>query len=155
MAHKVRITSEGEEAVASATVETLAQARGVTTGKYECVGAVVSFDLEQTTEQEVAFIEIGYQTTDGTATGATEVAADPDDPTPALTGFHSFSAEPTKGTVFAQRHVPLSGGTAEVYLAAGDGNFLDSATTSRIGVWVTTSAACNAAAELVFEPVAV
>lgn len=144
MSRLVRITAEAEEAVASATVETLLQVRGVTTAKFELAYVTVTADQEATTEIEIGFVEVLYQTSDGTATGATEVPGDPDDPTPQITGFHSFTGtEPTSGSFIDGGHIPLSGGEWSRYWAEGDGPSIDNATSSRIGVRIITSAAIN------------
>lgn len=150
MSRLVAITSEGEEAVVAATVETIVQARGVTTIIPELAELAVSADYEATTELEQVLWEALYQTSDGTATGATEVA-NPGDPTPALTGFQGFSGtEPTSGGVFAQNHFPASGGDGYRYWAEGDGWTLAAATSSRIGLRVTTTVNCNATGALRF-----
>lgn len=145
MSRLIRHSTEGSEALASATAETLVQARGVTTLKFELAKVTVSTDQQPTTEVENVAFRLLYQTTDGTATGATELAGDPDDPTPALTAFHSFSAEPTAGTVIEEGFFPANG-MWEMYWAEGDGPVLDSATTSRIGLEVNASAVVNARA---------
>lgn len=147
MSNLIAHTTEGEEAVAAATVETLVQARGVTTAKFELAEIQVSSDFATDFSGDV-YWELLYQTTDGTATGATEIAADPDDPTPQLTGFHSFSAEPTAGNIVANGHFNCNGGEATRYWAEGDGFVLDSATSSRIGIRATSDKACNMVASM-------
>lgn len=142
MSRLVRSTTEGQEALAAATAETVLQARGVTTAKFELAQFRLSGDQEPTTEVENISWRLLYQTTDGTATGATELQADPDDPTPALTCFHSFSAEPSAGTVIDEGEIPANGEVA-LYNAEGDGIFLENATSSRIGLEVTASATVN------------
>jgi hypothetical protein len=142
MSRLITFTSEGEEAVTTAT-ETIVQARGVTTLVPELAEVSGSCDQEATTEIEVALWEVLYQTTDGTATGATEVPGHPGDPTPALTGFHSFTAEPNAGSIIPTGHAPQPGGEFYRYWADGDGPQLDDATTSRIGLRVTATLAGN------------
>ena len=141
------ITTEGSEAIASATAETVLQLRGVTTLRAEIAEMVVSTDQQPTTEVENVAWRLLYQTTDGTATGATEVAGDPVDPTPALTGFHSFSAEPTAGSVIIEGFFPANQGE-RFYWAQGEGPVIDDATSSRIGLELNASAALNARAAL-------
>lgn len=138
----IRSTTEGEEALAAATAETILQARGVTTAKYELGELTFGGDQEPTTEVENIRWRLLYQTTDGTATGATEVPDEPDDPTPAITLFHSFTAEPTAGNVIASGEIAANGEVYR-YWAEGDGPKLDNATTSRIGLEVTASAVVN------------
>lgn len=145
MSRLIRHTTEGSEALAASTAETVVQARGVTTAKFELALAYVSTDQQPTTELETVGWRLLYQTTDGTGSAATELQADPDDPTPAITAFHSFSAEPTPGTVIAEGFFPANSGEMQ-YLAIGDGIFLDNATTSRIGLELTASAIVNARA---------
>lgn len=153
MSNLVRITTEGEEALASATAETVLQVRGVTTVKWELAELSFGGDQEVTTEIENIQWRLLYQSTDGTATGATEVAGEPDDPTPALTGFHSFSAEPTAGTVIAEGEIPANGEFYR-YWADGDGPKIDNATTSRIGLELTSSAVVNIKAYMAWRPTA-
>jgi len=145
MSRLVRSTTEGQEALAAATAETLLQVRGVTTQKASLAYFRLSADQEATTEIENISWRLLYQSTDGTFTGATEVPGDPDDPTPALTMFHSSAGEPTPGTVIDEGEIPANGETF-TYLADGDGIGLDNATTSRIGLEVTASVICNAKA---------
>lgn len=147
MSRVVRITTEGEEAVAAATAETLLQFRGVTTLKVEVFE--VSLAADYTTDATgVVSWRLMYQSTDGTGSGATEVAGDPDDPTPAITGFTSFSAEPTPSTVIMEGIFNCNGGSDYRYYAEGDGVYLDNATSSRIGLEVSSDKACNMKATL-------
>lgn len=139
-------TTEAEEAFSAATAETVLQVRGVATLKGEISEISVSFDQEATTELETVRIRVLYQSTDGTATGATEVPGEPDDPTPAWTTFHSFTAEPTAGSVIIDEQVPANG---LFYKYWDDGQSpckIDNATTSRIGIEVTATATVNGSA---------
>lgn len=155
MAEPVAITAEGEEAVTATTTETIVQVRGVTTGQYEVTEIGLSADYEPTgADPEIVFWELLYQTTDGTATGATEVGR-PDGPTPAITGFHTFTAEPTGGNGIRMGHFPAAGGEMQRYWADGDGPKIDDATSSRIGLRVTTTVNCNVTGYIVVKPVAV
>lgn len=147
MSRIVRITTEGEEAIAAATAETLLQFRGVTTLKAEICLMRVAADYTTDATGVVSW-GLYYQSTDGTATGATEVAGDPDDPTPALTGFHSFSAEPTLSTEIECGMFNCNGGSDGFYFAEGDGISIDNATSSRIGLTVNSDKACNVRAIL-------
>jgi hypothetical protein len=147
MSRIVRITTEGEEAVSAATAETLVQFRGVTTLKAEVAEFNISADYTTDATGIVAWALV-TQSTDGTATGATEISGDPDDPTSALTGFNSFSAEPTTSTTVMEGHFNCNGGEVYRYYAEGDGITLDNATTSRLGLVVTSDKACNMKATL-------
>lgn len=152
MSRLVRFTTEGEEAITTAA-ETLLQVRGVTTSKWEVAELSVSADYE-TDGTEIVLWDLLYQTTDGTATGGTEVPGDPDDPTPAITVFNSFTAEPTAGSVICSGHFNANGGEAVRYWADGDGPAIDNATSSRIGLRVTSTIACNAQASMALRVVA-
>jgi hypothetical protein len=147
------ITTEGSEALAASTAETVLQVRGVTTLRVELAEVEFSCDQQPTTELENVGYRLGYQTTDGTATGATEVAGDPVDPTPALTGFHSVSAEPTMGSVIKEGFIPANG-EKSWYWAQGEGPIIDDATTSRIGLELTASAIVNARASFKWRVIA-
>jgi hypothetical protein len=138
----IRITTEGEEAVSAATLETLLQYRGVTTLKLEI--CVMRLAADYTTDATgVVSWQLQYQSSDGTATGCTEVSGDPDDPTPAITGFRHFTAEPTPGTGIESGMFNCNGGSDYFYYAEGDGIALDNATSSRIGLSLTSDKACN------------
>jgi hypothetical protein len=139
------ITTEGSEALAAATAETVLQVRGVTTQRVELAEVIVSTDQQPTTEIENVAWRLLYQTTDGTATGATELPGDPTDPAPALTGFHSFSAEPTAGGVILEGFFAANQGE-RLYWAQGEGPVVDDATSSRIGLELNASAVVNARA---------
>lgn len=147
MSRIIRITTEGEEAVAAATAETLVQFRGVTTLKLEIAEFSISADYTTDATGIVSWALV-YQSTDGTATGGTEIPGDPDDPTPAITGFNSFSAEPTTASTVMESHFNCNGGEVYRYYAEGDGVTLDSATTSRLGLVVNSDKACNMKATL-------
>jgi len=147
MSRIIRITTEGEEAVGASTAETLVQFRGVTTLKLEVAEFNASADYTTDATGIVAW-SLVYQSTDGTATGASEIPGDPDDPTPAITGFNSFSAEPTTSSTIMEGHFNCNGGEVYRYYAEGDGITIDSATSSRIGLVVTSDKACNMKATL-------
>lgn len=153
MSRAVSSTTEGQEALVAATAETVLQARGVTTVKYELAEVSLGGDQEPTTEVENISIRLLYQTTDGTFTGATEVPDDPDDPTPSITLFHSSAGEPSAGNVIIETEIPANGEFYR-YWAEGDGPKLDNATTSRIGLEVTASATVNVRASWKWRPVA-
>lgn len=149
MAAVYSVTTEAEEALAAATAETLVQLRGATTVKARIIEWGVSFDGVSVTAEPVR-VRLLRQTTDGTGTGATEVAWDPDNPTANCTAFHTFSAEPTAGEVLADYDVHPQTGIVIQY-PLGREPVIDNATTSRIGIDATAPATVNAVAYLVWE----
>lgn len=153
MSDLIRITTESEEAIASATIETVLQVRGLTTIRLELAEVHLTTDYA-TDATKFGLVLVVYQTSDGTATGCTEVAADPNDPTPIMTGFRHFTAEPTLGNAVCHGNFNLNGGEFARYWAEGDGPKIDKATSSRIGITLTADAACNATAEMAFRIVA-
>lgn len=145
-ASPISVTTEGEEALAAATLETLVQIIGHAGTKTAIVEWGIGIDA---TAAGTALVELGRQTSAGTSTGAVEILWDADDAAAQWTGFHSFSAEPTKGDVFAQYEVPENGGQIIMQYPLGREVIIDSATTSRVGLWVTATQTCNAVAYLV------
>jgi len=143
------VTTEGEEGITT-SAETLVQLRGTTAKKARIVKWGVSFDGVDAAAAPVQ-VELAFQTTDGTGTGATEVPWDPDDGVATVTGFHSFSAEPTKGGVLEHHEVHPQGGGLVIEYPPGREPQLQKLTTSRIGVIVTAGAAVNAVAYIVWE----
>lgn len=142
-------TTEGEEAIAASTNETLLQLRGATSTKARIIAWGVSFDGTSSTDAPV-LVDLLRQTTDGTATGATEEPFDPDSPTASCTAFHSFSAEPTAGSVIESHEVHPQGGNLIREYPPGREPTLDNATTSRIGIRVN-GPAVNAVAFIHWE----
>jgi hypothetical protein len=149
MADVYSITTEAEEALTTAA-ETVLQLRGVTTRKGRIVSWGISFDGATATDAP-AQVRLLFQTTDGTASAATEVPLDGDAPAALITGFHSFSAEPTAGGVIEHHQVHPQGGNLIREYPPGREPVLDNATTSRIGIEVTAAAAVNAVAWLMWE----
>lgn len=144
------ITTEAEEGLAAATAETLLQLRGLTTVRAKIVAWGVSFDGVSATAEPVQ-VRLLFQTTDGTATGATEVAINPASPTAVVTGFHSFTVEPTAGGVIEHYQVHPQGGCLVREYPPGREPVVDKATSSRIGIEVTAPATVNAVAWLQWE----
>jgi len=138
----VRICTEGEEAVSAATAETLLGFRGVTTLKVEIAEIALSADYTTDATGVVSW-RLLYSSSDGTATGCTESSGDPDDPTPAITGFRHYTAEPTASTEIMGGIFNCNGGSDYRYYAEGDGVALDNATSSRLSLEVTSDKACN------------
>lgn len=149
MASIFSVTTEGEEALAAATAETVVQLTGANAVKAKIVEWGVSFDGTSATAEPVR-IRVLRQTTAGTASAATEAKWDPDNPTANCTAFHSFTAEPTASDVLADYEVHPQAGIAIQY-PLGREITLDSATSSRIGIEVTAPAIVNAVAYLVWE----
>ena len=145
------VTTEGEEALAAATRETLLQVRGATSTKARIVRWGVSFDGVTASDAPV-LVDLERQTTDGTGVGATEAALDPDDPTAACTAFHTFSGtQPTAGDKLEQHEVHPQGGLLMVEYPPGREPIIDSATSSRIAVVATAPAIVNAVAFIHWE----
>ena len=153
MSDLIRITTESEEAVSAATLETILQVRGLTTIRLELAEVHMTTDYA-TDATKFGLSYVAYQSTDGTATGCTEVAADPNDPTPIMTGFRHFTAEPTPGNFVCHGNFNLNGGEFARYWAEGDGPKIDKATSSRLAVVITADAACNVTAEMAFRIIA-
>ncbi|MGH2710341.1 MAG: hypothetical protein ACRDH9_03940 [Actinomycetota bacterium] len=136
------VTTEGEEALGVATVETLVQVRGNASLKSKVTAWGASFDGVSVTG-EPGRLRLLRQTTDGTGTGATEALADPGDAAALCTGFHTFTAEPTAGEVLREIQVHPQGGHEEQF-PLGREKYLLAATTSRIGIDALFAAAVNA-----------
>lgn len=149
MASVYSVTTETEEAL-STTVETVLQLRGATTVKAKVIEWGISFDSTSATAEPVR-VRLLRQTTDGTGTGASEVAWDPDNPTANVTAFNTFSStEPTAGDVLCEMHVHPQSGVIIQY-PLGREPVLDNATTSRIAIDVLAPAAVNCTAYIVWE----
>lgn len=143
------ITTEGEEGITT-SAETLLQLRGSTATKGRILKWGVFFDGTDAAAQPVQ-VELCRQTTDGTGSAATEVEWDEDDGTADITGFHSFSAEPTKGGVLEHVEVHPQGGGIVMEYPPGREPVISAATSSRLGIVVTAGAAVNATAFIVWE----
>jgi hypothetical protein len=145
------VTSEGEEALAAATAETLVGVLGATTVKARLVEWGVSFDGVTATDAPVV-VELYQITTSGTSTGATEAKWDRSGPTAQCTGFHSFTVEPTKGDRIACYEIhPQGGGIVMQYPLGREPVISDASTSQGIGIVVTSPAVCNALAYMVWE----
>jgi hypothetical protein len=142
-------TTEGEEALAAATAETVLQVRGATVTKGRLKAWGVSFDGTSVTAEPVR-VRLLRQTTDGTGTGATEAKNDPDDPAANITAFHSFTAEPTAGDVLEDREIHPQGGYDHQY-PHGEEKVIDADAASRIGIEVTAPAVVNCVAYIQWE----
>lgn len=138
-------TTEGEEALAAATAETLVQVRGSASVKTRLLAWGVSFDSTSATAEPV-LVRLVRQTTDGTGTGASEVKNDPDDPAALVTTFHTFSAEPTLGDILEEYDVFPGGIPFVIQYPLGDEPIIDSDTASRMAIVVTAPAIVNVVA---------
>lgn len=149
MGHVYSITTEGAEGISAA--ETLLQIRGAATVRAVLLGWAVSFDGTSATATPVG-VRLLRQTTDGTASAATEVnVTNPDGSAPAVAGFHSFTAEPIAGGVLDHRYVHPQGLPLEVWYPEFARPVLGMAATSRIGLEVTPGSAVNAVATIWWE----
>lgn len=137
-------TTEGSEALAAATAETVIQLRGATTTNARIRRWWVSFDGVTAAAVPVT-VRLLRQTTDGTGSAATEVKLDPGSVAAACAALHSFSAEPTAGEVIESHFVKADGGglVIEYPDIYEDSPILGAATTSRIGIEVTAAAVVN------------
>lgn len=108
MAGIYTITTEGLEGVTTAT-ETILQLKGATASKGALVAWGISFSGIDPVGAPIQ-VDLLRQTTAGTNAGAAEVQLDADDAAPGITGFTSFSAEPTAGAVLEQYWIHPQGG---------------------------------------------
>lgn len=147
------ITTEGEEALAAATAETLLIVAGATSRKGRILAFELSFDgVTSGAEPVQGRIRRGNSASQGTSTAATEEKHDPDDPTAALTGFHSFTAEPTyTGQPLREFEVHPQGGQYGDKITVPGPWVLDDATNSFIGLVVTAPATVNVLASVQWE----
>lgn len=143
-------TTEGEEALAAATAETLLALIGATTTKAKLVEWGVSFDGTSATAAPVV-VRLVRATADGTGSTATEKPWDPDAPTAAVAAKHSYTAEPTKETqALVEMEVHPQGGVIVQY-PLGREPVIDNATTSILCIEATAPAIVNALAYMVWE----
>lgn len=149
MASVYSVTTEGEEALGAATAETILQLRGVAAVKAKVIEWGVAFDGVSATAEPVR-IRVLRQTSTGTATAATEVPWDPDNPTANVISFHSFTAEPTAGSVLVDTEVHPQSGIIVQY-PLGREITIDNATTSKLGIECTAPAAVNVVGYIVWE----
>lgn len=152
MASVFSATTEGEEALAAATAETVIALIGATQVKPKIIEFGVSFDGISATAEPVLVRMIRTTADDGTSTAATEVQfGDPDGPTPNCAAKHSYSAEPTKAAQpMAVWHVhPQAGLVIQYPLGREPG--LDNTTSNGIAIEVTAPAVVNCSAYIVWE----
>lgn len=143
------VVTETEEALTT-SVETVLQLRGSTSKRSKLWAWGIGFDGVSSTAEPVR-VRLLRQTTDGTATGATEAPFDPDDTTVGVTAFHTFTAEPTAGDVLWEGHVHPQGGRVDMMYPLGREVWLDNVATSRVGIDVLAPAAVNVTAYMWWE----
>jgi hypothetical protein len=144
------VTTEGEEALAAATVETLLQVRGVTGTECRIIAWGISFDSVTAADAPVV-VDLLFQTTDGTGRAATVVPLDGAARAAVGTGFHSFSAEPTPGGIIESYNVPPQGGMVIREYPPGREPVVTNATSSRIGLRANSAAIVNVLAWIQWE----
>lgn len=144
-----RITTEGEEALAAATAETLLILAGATAGKAVLTEFGLACDGVTPTAEPIQWkIKRGNSASQGTFTGATEEKEDPDDAAAANAGFHSSAGEPTyTGQPLMHGELHPQGGWLVVPCAL----IVDDATNSFLGLEVTAPAVVNVAAFMRWE----
>ena len=143
------VTTETEEALTT-SLETVLQLRGGTNTKAKLRQFGIGFDGVSSTAEPVR-VRLLRQTTDGTASAATEAKFDPDSPTAGVTAFHTFTAEPTPGEVLWERHIHPQGGSVDIPFPYGGEPMLDDAATSRLAIDVLAPAAVNCTAYMWWE----
>lgn len=152
MASIFSATTEGEEALAAATAETVIALIGASAVKAKIVEFGIAFDGISATAEPVRIRMIRTTADDGTATGATEVQwSDPDNPTPNCAVKHSYTAEPTKASqpmAEWQCH-PQAGLVIQWPLGREPG--LDNSSSAGIAFEVTAPAVVNVSAYVVWE----
>lgn len=140
---KFAITTQGEEAVAATTRETVLQLRAGSAIRGEIIAWGVSFDGTDPAAAAVV-VDLEFQSTDGTASAATNAALDSTNPkTAVITGHRAFSAQPTAGNKLEQHEVhPQGGNLIREYPPDARPTFSN----TRIGISVTAPAAVNVSA---------
>lgn len=151
MASVYSATTEGEEALAAATAETLLALIGATTVKGRIIEWGVFFDGTSATAEPVRVRLVRTTADDGTATGAVEKPWDPDNPAANCAVKHSYTAEPTKeAQALCEYEVPPTSGMFIQY-PLGREPVLDNTASNGIAIEVTAPAAVNAEAYIVWE----
>lgn len=149
------ITTEGEEALAAATAETILLIAGSTSAKGRLWGFGFAFDGVTAANEPVQWkLKRGNSASQGTSSAATEEKRDSDEPSALITGFHSFSAEPTyTGQPLTAGEIHPQGGVYEWHASGLDETFvLDDSANSMFGIELTAPAVVNVQAWMEFEP---
>ncbi len=132
-------TTEGAETITTST-ETLIQLKGATTAKPKLIAWGVSFFGIDSTAAPIQ-VDLLRQSTNGTNSGATEVQLDADAAAPAVTAFHSFSAEPTAGNVLEQYAVHPQGGSIVREYPPGREPYISKSASDYLGIRVVSPGA--------------
>lgn len=151
MASVYSATTEGEEALAAATAETVLCLIGSTMVKARVIEWGVCFDGTSATAEPVRVRLVRTTADDGTSSAATEKAWDPDNPTANVVAKHSYTAEPTKeSTALAEYEVPPTSGMVLQY-PLGREIVLDNSASAGFAIECTAPATVNCAAYVVWE----
>lgn len=145
-------TSEGEEALGTATAETVIALIGSTACKGRIIEWGISFDGISATAEPVVVRLVRLTADDGTrTTTVSEVKWDTDANASNCVARHSFTAEPTKATdPLASYNVHPQGGLVVQY-PLGREPVLDDSTSAGLGIECTAAAAVNVTAYVVWE----
>jgi hypothetical protein len=151
MASVYSATTEGEEALAAATAETVIALHAATTVKPRIIEWGVTFDGTSATAEPVRVRLVRMTVADGTSSTATEKAWDPDNPTANATVTHSYTAEGTKeAQALAEYEVPPTSGMVMQY-PLGREIVINNATADGLAIECTAPAIVNVEAYLVWE----
>jgi hypothetical protein len=151
MASVYSATTEGEEALAAATAETVIALIGSTAVKPRICEWGVFFDGTSATAEPVRIRIVRTTADDGTATGAVEKAWDPDNPTANCAAKHSYTAEPTKASAaLCEFEVPPTSGMVLQY-PLGREIVLDNSASTGLAIECTAPATVNVDAYIVWE----
>lgn len=144
-------TTEGEEAIASATAEVLLAVLGATTVKAVLTEWGCSFDSATSSDAPVV-VQLCQVSTSTNGTGATETKPGRGAPTAQCTAFHSFSADPTVGDTIWYDEVPPQGGNVHVQYPLGREPVISDGSTSQgLAIRATAPTGCNAVANMWWE----
>ena len=150
MASVYSATTEGEEALTT-SAETVLCLIGAAATKARVVEWGIAFDSTSATSEPVRIRLVRTTADDGTATGATEKPWDPDNPTPACSVKHSYTAEPTKESQpLVELHCHPQAGLVVQY-PLGREIVLDNSASAGLAIEVLAPAAVNCSAYIVWE----
>ena len=152
MSSQFSATTEGEEALAAATAETLLHLIGSASIKAKVIEWGVSFDGTSPVAEPVQVKLFRTTADDGTATAATEQKwGDVDAPSPLCAVKHSVTAEPTKASLplVALEVHPQAGLIVQYPLGREIG--LGATASGGVCIEVTAPAIVNAQAYIVWE----
>lgn len=151
MASVYSATTEGEEALAAATAETVLCLIGSTAVKARIIEWSVCFDGTSSTAEPVRVRLVRTTADDGTSTAATEKAWDPDNPTANCAAKHSYTAEPTKeAQALADYEIPPTSGMVLQY-PLGREIVIDNSASTGLAIECTAPAAVNVSCTICWE----